>query len=95
MTANLFQIRPEPQGANPAFLFRDRPNLDSVLNPVPKFFVVNRHHQLVNSYAPGFLGGLQQYWDTGTVAVEWQKANKNWFRCSLVRDYASCALLWE
>ena len=94
MTANLFSIRMEPQGADSVFHFRDRPNLDSALNPTSdQLPFANGPRFVVASYSPGIIGDVQRFFDAATLEKEWVTKYGTRVKCAWVLIVAGCG--WD
>jgi len=94
MTANLFSMRTESKEKNAAFHFRDRPNMDSNLNPVPNQLpFANGPHFVVASYTPGLTGDVQRFFDTVTLEKEWVTKNGTRVKCAWVLILGGCG--WD
>ena len=94
LAANLFSIRAESNGTESVFHFRDRPNMDSVLNPTPdQLPFANGPRFELASYTPGVVGDVQRFFDFVTLEKEWVTKHGTRVKCAWVLIFAGCG--WD
>lgn len=94
LAANLFSMRTESNGTESVFHFRDRPNMDSVLNLSPEQLpFANGPRFEVVSYTTGVVGDIQRFFDIVTLEKEWVTKNGTRVKCGWVLIFAGCG--WD
>ncbi len=91
---NLFPKMRASADSQSSFHFRDRPNLDSVLNPVPEQLpFADGPRFVVDSYDPGVMGNVQRFWDAVTLEKEWMTKNGTKVTCAWILIIGGCG--WD